>query len=97
MFFLALFSKNDLSRAKRGSESMSGVLNQLNWRNDTRFVQLGGLFPVESIVPLQDGIINFSAVTRGSDKVRTAHNCKSLSRPEAIGRRIFMQGCNERV
>lgn len=55
-------------RVNYGSESMSGVLNQLNWRNDTRFVQLGGLFPVESDIPLQDGIINFSTATKASDK-----------------------------
>ncbi|KAF9644224.1 hypothetical protein BDM02DRAFT_1055057 [Thelephora ganbajun] len=56
-------------RLKRGSENMSGVLNQPNWRNDTPFVQLSGIFPVESGIPLGDGVIDFSAATRVSDKV----------------------------
>ncbi|KAF9644227.1 tubulin nucleotide-binding domain-like protein [Thelephora ganbajun] len=55
-------------RLKRSSENMSGVLNRLNWRNDTPFVQLSGIFPVESGVPLGDGVIDFSAATRVSDK-----------------------------
>ena len=58
-----------LYRLKRDSEGMSGVVNQLNWRNDTRFVQLSGILPVESAVPLRDRVINFSAAAGASDKV----------------------------
>ena len=56
---------------------MSGVVNQLNWRNDTRFVQLSGILPVESGVPFQDGVIDFSTVTRVSGKVRAG--CEVLT------------------
>lgn len=63
---------------KRGSEGMSGVLNQLNWRNDTRFIQLGGLFPVESPIQLQEGVLNFSAATRVSDRVRLIRRREDL-------------------
>ena len=45
------------------------MVNQLNWRSDTRFVQLSGIFPVESAIPLRDGVVNFSTVTRVTDKV----------------------------
>ena len=58
------------NRLTDGSEAMTGVLNQLNWRNDTRFVQLSGVLPVEPGIPFQDGVIDFSTVTSASDKVR---------------------------
>ena len=77
--FVALSSRISLNRLKCGSEDMSGVMNQLNWRNDTRFVQLSGTFPVESAIPLQDGVINFSTVTRISDKVWGRENSKRKS------------------
>ena len=40
---------------------MSAILNQLNWRNDTRFIQLSGIFPVDPAVLLHDKVVNFSA------------------------------------
>ena len=67
--FVASFSRDYLNRLTHGSEAMAGVLNQLNWRNDTRFAQLSGVFPVEPGIPFQDGVVDFSAVTNISDKV----------------------------
>jgi len=69
LYFVVPFSKDYLNRLAGGSEVMTGVVNQLNWRNDTRFVQLSGVIPVESNIPFQDGIIDFSTVTPVSDKV----------------------------
>ena len=61
---------------------MSGVLNQLNWRNNTRFIELTGLFPVQSSATFQDGVTNFSAATMVSDKVRTGPSRKITSPDE---------------
>ena len=65
-------------RLKCGSEGMSGVLNQLNWRNDTQFVQLSGILPVEQNLLSQGKVIDFSSTTGTSDKVRMCQSCDGL-------------------
>ena len=69
VFFVTSSSGSNPYRLKRGAESMSGVLNQLNWRGDTRFIQLSGLLPAGSALPSQNEVIGFSTATRCSDKV----------------------------
>ena len=68
-YFVTSSSGSNPYRLKRGAESMSGVLNQLNWRGDTRFIQLSGLLPAKSALPSQNEVIGFSTATRCSDKV----------------------------
>ena len=85
-----------LYRLKRGSENMSAMLNQLNWRNDTRFIQLSGIFPVDPAVPLHDKVVNFSA-TAVVHQVRQSPRLGSgLSQPTETGCRV-PEGCNERA
>ena len=69
VYFVTSSSGSNPYRLERGAESMSGVLNQLNWRGDTRFIQLSGLLPAESALPSQNEVIGFSTATRCSDKV----------------------------